>query len=301
MKVTRLAIYLTALILSVRTSQSFSVVDPLPSWRNTAARKAIVTFVEKVTTEGSPDFVPIPARIATFDNDGTLWPEQPFYFELAFALDRVNALGSRHPEWKTQEPFASLLRRDVATLAGGARALTEIVTMTHSGMTTDEFQEIVRHWIHVVRHPRLDRPYIECLYQPMRELMSYLRSRGFKTYIVSGGGIEFTRAWIEEAYGIPPEQVIGSDGEPVAIQNSIGRRPIAAFGNSDGDLQMLQWVASGDGLRLAVLIHHTDREREWSYDRASRIGTLDKALDAAKAKDWTVVDMKKDWKTVFPE
>jgi len=303
--------------------------DPLPSWNDGAAKQAIITFVDKVTQEGAPDFVPPAERIAAFDNDGTLWAEQPLYFQFAFALDRVKALATQHPEWKTKEPFASLIKGDLkAALAGGERALTEILAVTHAGMTTDEFQAIVQRWVRTARHPRFNRPYTECIYQPMLELLSYLRTNGFKTYIVSGGGVEFMRAWVEEIYGIPPEEVIGSmgqlkyeirgaqpvlvklpgvdfiddkEGKPIGIQRHIGRRPIAAFGNSDGDRQMLEWTMAGTGLRLALLVHHTDEKREWAYDRNSQIGTLSTALDEARAKGWTVVDMKNDWRTIFPK
>ncbi len=301
--------------------------DPLPSWNDGPARKAIIAFVEKVTKEGSPDFVPVPERIATFDNDGTLWAEQPMYFQFLFALDRVKALAPQHPEWKTKEPFASLLKGDLkGALAGGERAMLEIVMATHAGMTTAEFETIVRDWIATAKHPKTGRLYTEMVYQPMLELLAYLRANGFKTFIVSGGGIEFMRPWTEKVYGIPPEQVIGSSiktkfemrdgkpvlvrlpevnfiddkaGKPVGINQQIGRRPIAAFGNSDGDLQMLQWTAAGTGPRFMGLVHHTDAAREWAYDRKSAIGRLDKALDEAQAKGWTVVDMKNDWKRIF--
>jgi phosphoserine phosphatase len=302
--------------------------DPLPSWNDTAQKKAIVTFVERVTKESSLDFVPPSGRIATFDQDGTLWAEQPMYFQFFFALDRVKALAPKHPEWKDKEPFASLLKDNVkGALAGGERAMLEIVMATHAGMTTEEFAQTVKDWIATARHPKTGRPYTEMVYQPMLELLAYLRANGFKTFIVSGGGIEFMRPWTEKVYGIPPEQVIGSSiktkfelrdgkpvlvrlpeidfiddkaGKPVAINQHIGRRPIAAFGNSDGDLQMLQWATAGSGSRFALLVHHTDAEREWTYDRTSSIGRLDKALDEAQAKGWTVVDMKNDWKIIFP-
>ena len=302
--------------------------DPLPSWNDTAQKKAIVTFVERVTKESSLDFVPPSERIATFDQDGTLWAEQPMYFQFFFALDRVKALAPQHPEWKDKEPFASLLKDNVkGALAGGERAMLEIVMATHAGMTTEEFAQTVKDWIATARHPKTGRPYTEMVYQPMLELLAYLRANGFKTFIVSGGGIEFMRPWMEKAYGIPPEQVIGSSiktkfelrdgkpvlvrlpeidfiddkaGKPVAINQHIGRRPIATFGNSDGDLQMLQWATAGSGARFALLVHHTDAEREWTYDRTSSIGRLDKALDEAQAKGWTVVDMKNDWKIIFP-
>jgi phosphoglycolate phosphatase-like HAD superfamily hydrolase len=302
--------------------------DALPSWNDTGPKKAIVTFVERVTKQGSPDFVPEAERIVTFDNDGTLWAEQPMYFQLAFALDRVKALAPMHPEWKDKEPFASLLKGDLkGALAGGEKAIFEIVTVTHSGMTTVEFDQIVRDWIATAKHPVTGKLYTEMVYQPMLELLAYLRGNGFKTFIVSGGGIDFMRPWSEKVYGIPPEQVVGSSGKlsfemrdskpvlmklpdvnfiddkvgkPVGIQMHIGRRPIAAFGNSDGDLQMLEWAKGGAGVRFALIVHHTDGLREWAYDRQSSIGHLDKALDAAQAEGWTVVDMKNDWKTIFP-
>jgi phosphoglycolate phosphatase-like HAD superfamily hydrolase len=302
--------------------------DALPSWNEGPAKRAIVDFVTKVTKEGGPDFVPPAERIATFDNDGTLWGEQPIYFQVAFALDRVKALAPEHPEWKDKEPYASLLKGDVkGALASGEKAIGEIMATAHSGMTTDEFDKIVKDWVATARHPRFKRPYTEVVYQPMLELLAYLRANGFKTFIVSGGGVEFMRAFAERVYGIPPEQVIGSsgkqsyelragkpvlvklpaldflddkDGKPIGIQRVIGRRPIAAFGNSDGDLQMLQWTAAGAGPRFCLYVHHTDAEREWAYDRQSTIGRLDKGLDEAKTKGWTVVDMKRDWGVVFP-
>ena len=302
--------------------------DPLPSWNDGQAKQAIIEFVEKVTTTGSPDFVPPAERIATFDNDGTLWAEQPMYFQLAFALDRVAALAPEHPEWQGKEPFASLLKGDLkGALAGGEKAILEIVMATHAGMTTEEFEQIVTEWIASAKHPKTGRLYTQMVYQPMLELLDYLRANGFKTFIVSGGGIEFMRPWSEKVYGIPPEQVVGSSiktkyelrdgkpvlarlpelnfiddkaGKPVGIHQYIGRRPIAAFGNSDGDLQMLQWTTAGKGARFALIVHHTDGDREWAYDRNSAVGRLDQALDEAREKGWTVVDMQNDWKTVFP-
>jgi phosphoglycolate phosphatase-like HAD superfamily hydrolase len=302
--------------------------DALPSWNDTATKKAIVTFVERVTKQGSPDLVSPAERIATFDNDGTLWAEQPIYFQAAFALDRVKALAPLHPEWKDKEPFASLLKGDLkGALAGGEAAIFQIVTATHSGMTTVEFDQIVRDWIATAKHPVTGRLYTEMVYQPMLELLAYLRGNGFKTFIVSGGGIDFMRVFAERVYGIPPEQVIGSSGKlsfelrdgkpvlmklpeldfiddkagkPVGIQMHIGRQPIAAFGNSDGDLQMLEWAKGGGGVRFALIVHHTDAEREWAYDRTSSIGRLDKALDTARAMGWTIVDMKNDWNKIFP-
>jgi phosphoglycolate phosphatase-like HAD superfamily hydrolase len=303
------------------------VTDPLPSWNDGSARQSIITFVEHVTKPGSPDFVEPAERIATFDNDGTLWAEQPLYFQFLFAIDRVKALASGHPEWKGREPFASLLKGDIkAALGGGEKALVEILGVTHSGMTTEEFHDVATEWLATARHPTTNQPYSSMVYKPMLELLAYLRSNGFKTFIVSGGGVEFIRMFSEKVYGIPPEQVIGSTGKqkleirdgkpaliklpevdfvddgpgkPVAIQKFIGRRPIAAFGNSDGDLQMLQWTCSGSGLRFCLYIHHTDEAREWAYDRTSTVGKLDKGLDEAVQKGWTVVDMKAEWKQIF--
>jgi len=302
--------------------------DPLPSWNDGNAKRSIAAFVDKVTTSGSPDFVPPAERIATFDNDGTLWAEKPVYFQLLFALDRVKELAPQHPEWKDKEPFASLLEGDVkGALAGGDKALLEIVMATHAGMTTTEFETIVKDWIATARHPETKRPFTEMVYQPMLELLAYLRANGFKTFIVSGGGIEFMRPWSEAVYGVPPEQVVGSsiktkfemrddgpvlvrlpevnfvddkEGKPVGINSHIGRRPVAAFGNSDGDLQMLQWTTAGQGARFGLLVHHTDGEREWAYDKDSSVGRLDKALTEAEIKGWTVVDMKRDWKVIYP-
>ena len=307
------------------TAQS---VDPLPSWNNGKAKESIIEFVVKVTKKDSPDFVPPNERIATFDNDGTLWAEQPMYFQLLFALDRVKALAPQHPEWKEKEPFASLLKGDVkGALAGGEDAMLDIVMTTHAGMTSEEFEKLVKDWIAIAKHPKTARPYTQMVYQPMLEVLDYLRGQGFKTFIVSGGGIEFMRPWVEKVYGIPPEQVVGSsiktrfeirngnpilvrlselnfiddkEGKPIGINSRIGRRPIAAFGNSDGDLQMLQWTTAGKGARFALFVHHTDAEREWAYDRNSSIGRLDKGLDEAQANGWTVVDMKKDWKVIYP-
>ncbi len=301
--------------------------DPLPSWNDTPTKQAIVEFVGRVTKAG-PDFVAPAERIATFDNDGTLWVEQPMYVQMAFALDRVKALAPLHPEWKYTEPFQSVLEGDMKTLIeSGERGLVEMIMVTHAGMTTDEFSKIVTDWLAAARHPRFKRSYTELVYQPMLELLSYLRANGFKTFIVSGGGIEFMRPWTEKVYGIPPEQVIGSSiktkfqmrdgsptlfrlpdinfiddktGKPVGINEGIGRRPIAAFGNSDGDLEMLQWTTISGGVRLGAIVHHTDAEREYAYDKKSHFGRLDVALDAAAVNRWTVIDMKKDWKVIFP-
>ena len=325
MKAKRIAAVLLSVV--ILSTIAMAGAEPLPSWNDGQAKNSIVTFVEKVTKEGSPDFVPPAERIAVFDNDGTLWPEQPLYFQALFAFDRVKELALQHPEWQTQEPFASVLKGDMHNaLAGGEHALLELVMATHAGNTTEEFEQIVQQWITTARHPKTGGLFTEMVYQPMLEVLSYLRANGFKTFIVSGGGIEFMRPWAEKVYGIPPEQIIGSSiktkfemrdgrpvlvrlpelnfiddkaGKPVGIQMHIGRRPIAAFGNSDGDLQMLQWTAAGEGPRFCLYVHHTDAEREWAYDRESRIGRLDKGLDEAKAKGWTVVSMKDDWKRIF--
>jgi phosphoglycolate phosphatase-like HAD superfamily hydrolase len=302
--------------------------DSLPSWNDGPAKSAVTDFVQRVTTEGTPDFVPPAGRIAVFDNDGTLWSEQPAYFQLLFAIDRVKELAPQHPEWRTTQPFKAVLDGDMHALAErGEKGLLELVMATHAGMTTDEFADVVRNWIKAARHPSAHRPFTELVYQPMLELLDYLRANGFKTFIVSGGGVEFMRVFTEEVYGIPPEQVIGSSiktefemrstgpvikrlpeidfiddkaGKPVGIHKFIGRRPIAAFGNSDGDLQMLQWTAAGEGPRLCLYVHHTDGDREWAYGRESHIGKLDKGLDEARRKRWTVVDMKRDWSVVYP-
>lgn len=327
----RRALFLTLLAfgaVAFPNVSAFAQSDPLPSWNDGPAKTSIADFVARVTTQGSPDFVPVPERIATFDNDGTLWSEQPFYFQFAFAVDRVKAMAPQHPEWATKQPFKALLDKDMKALeASGKKGLLDIIAVTHTGMTTDEFTKEVLDWTASARHPRFNRPYTELAYQPMLELMAYLRAKDFKTFIVSGGGMEFMRPWVEKVYGIPPEQVVGSSGvvkfqtgpdgkpvlmklakiefvddgpgKPVGINRFVGRRPIFAFGNSDGDLQMLQWTTAGEGARFAGIVHHTDAEREYAYDRQSKIGKLDKALDEATAKGWTVVDMKKDWKKVF--
>jgi len=302
--------------------------DPLASWNDGAAKKAIVEFVASATRAGGPGFIAPAERIAVFDDDGTLWAEQPVYFQLAFAFDRVRALAPQNPRWKTTEPFASILASDIkSALGGGDKAIAEMVMVTHAGITTDEFAKIVADWLATAKHPRFDRPYTEMVYQPMLELLAYLRASGFKTYIVSGGGVEFMRVFSEKVYGIPPEQVVGSTietkfelrdgtpvivrepaidfiddkaGKPVAINEFIGRRPVFAFGNSDGDQQMLEWTAADRGARFLGLVHHTDAEREWAYDHPSAVGQLDTALVAGTAKGWTLVDMKKDWKRVFP-
>jgi hypothetical protein len=299
----------------------------LPSWNEGPSRKSITSFVSRVTTQGSPDFVAVSERIAVFDNDGTLWAEQPIYFQLAFALDRVKALAAQHPEWQTREPFKSVIAGDMkAVMAGGEHALLQIIAASHTGNTTAEFEQIVKDWIATAKHPRTGRLYTEMVYRPMLELLTYLRANGFKTYIVSGGGIEFMRPWVERVYGISPEQVVGSRikmkyelrkgvpvlarlaeidliddkaGKPVGIQQVIGRRPIIAFGNSDGDFEMLEWTTTAPGPRLGAIVHHTDAEREWAYDRESPIGRLVRGLDEANGRGWVVVDMKRDWARIF--
>jgi phosphoglycolate phosphatase-like HAD superfamily hydrolase len=304
-----------------------ATTDPLASWNDGATKTSIVDFVTRVTGAGGTDYVPPEKRIATFDNDGTLWSEQPYPFQLAFALDRVKALAPQHPEWQDKEPFKSVLAGDIkGMLSGGYHALIAVVSATYAGMTTDEFEAAVCEWLMTARHPKTGRLFTGMVFQPMLELLTYLRANGFKTFVVSGGGIEFMRGFAEITYGVPPEQIIGSSGKlkfemrgsspvlsklpeielvndnvekPAAIQKFIGRRPIAAFGNSDGDLEMLQWTTAGKGARLALLLHHNDETREWAYDRAV-IGQLDKARDEAHAKGWTVVDMKTDWRRVFP-
>jgi phosphoglycolate phosphatase-like HAD superfamily hydrolase len=301
----------------------------LPSWNEGPTKQALMRFISDVTTAGAPTFVAPAERIAVFDNDGTLWAEQPIYFQFAFALDRVKALAPKHPEWKTTPPFSAILKGDMkAFAASGEKGLMQVMAATHAGMTTDEFSQSAADWFASARHPRFKRPYTELVYQPMLELLAYLRESGFKTFIVSGGGVEFMRVFAEKVYGIPPEQVVGSTGQlelrtgsdgkpvlmrlakidlvddkagkPVGIQRFIGRRPTLAFGNSDGDQQMLQWTAAGAGARFVGIVHHTDADREYAYDRNSHIGRLDKALDEAKARGWTVVDMKRDWNRVFP-
>jgi phosphoserine phosphatase len=302
--------------------------DPLPSWNDGAVKTSITDFVARTTAQGGAEYVPPAERIATFDNDGTLWSEQPVYFQAAFAFDRVRAMAAQKPEWKTQQPFKSVLDGDMKALAAsGEKGLLQIVAASHTGMTVEEFHKTVLDWIASARHPRFNRPYTELVYQPMLELLAYLRANGFKTFIVSGGGIEFMRPWVERVYGIPPEQVVGSSGvtkfqtgkdgkpsllkeakvefiddgpgKPVGINRFIGRRPVFAFGNSDGDHQMLQWTAAGSGARFMGIVHHTDADREWAYDRKSHVGKLDKALDEGTAKGWTIVDMKRDWRKVF--
>lgn len=302
--------------------------DPLPSWNDGAAKTAIIRFVTAVTREDSPDYVPTVERIATFDNDGTLWSEKPLYFQFQFALDRLKTLAPQHPEWQDDPIFKAALEDDIPTvLKGGYPGLVKIVGVTHAGMTPEAFSEIVREWLSQAKEPRFDRPYTDLVYQPMLELLTYLRRNDFKTYIVSGGGVEFMRTFADRVYGVPPEQVIGTSivtrfelidgkpvllrepevffiddkaGKPVGINLHIGRRPLAAFGNSDGDYEMLRWTTAGNGPRFGLIVHHTDAQREWAYDRDSPVGRLDRALDEAPQNGWIVVDMKKDWKVIFP-
>lgn len=317
---------MSLLVLLLLASTACAAVDPLPSWNNTAPKQAIVAFVEEVTKPGSPSFVPVEERIATFDNDGTLWTEQPIFSQYIFISDRVKALAPQHPEWISQEPFASILNDDTkSAFDGGDEALLAMLVATQSGITTDEYAELVTDWIATARDPKTNRLYTERVFQPMLELIAYLHANEFKTYIVSGGSGDFIRPWSEKVYGIPPEQVIGSslktefelrsgipvlvgmpelllvttgDGKPEGIQSFIGRRPIASFGNSDNDLPMMQWTAAGSGARFCLYVHHTDAEREWAYDRES-IDPFDKALDEALANGWTVVNMKDDWNVIY--
>ncbi len=303
--------------------------DPLPSWNEGPNKQAILSFVERITRAGSPDYVVPAKRIATFDNDGCLWSEQPLYFQAIFIFDRIKTLAPQHPEWKKSEPFASVLKGDMKkALAGGEKALLEMAMATHAGITIEEFDQTVRDWLATARHPQTKRPYNEMIFQPMLEVLSYLRANGFKTFIVTGGGIDFVRVFAEQTYGIPPEQVVGSsiktgyeirkgnptlvklpelnfiddkEGKPIGIHMHIGRRPIAAFGNSDGDFQMLEWTKSGKGARFSLLVHHDDAEREWAYDRESHIGKLDRGLDEAGKREWIIVSMKNDWKRIYPE
>lgn len=324
------AIFLLALLpLFPVRGQTGKAGDPLPSWNDGDARTALITFVTQVTTSGLPTYIPPVDRIATFDNDGTLWSEQPLYFQFLFMLERVKDVAPQHPEWKDNPAFQALEANDLKALAAlGEKPVLQLLAGANTGMTTDEYDAITRAWLANARHPKFNRPYTELVFQPMLELLTYLRSNGFKTFIVSGGSVEFMRPWVGKVYGIPPEQVVGSlpdlkyelrDGQPVLVRQpnffsfvddgpgkplgiyrAIGRKPIAAFGNSDGDLQMLQYATSGPGPRLALIVHHDDAAREFAYDRESSIGKLDKALDEAAAKKWVVVSMKQDWKTIYP-
>ena len=304
------------------------LAEPLASWNDGPAKQAIQTFVQRVTDAHGNEFVPPEQRIAVFDNDGTLWVEQPMYTQLAFALDRVKALAPDHPEWQSNPTLKAAIDGDMKSLAAsGEKGLVELIMATHAGMTPDDFQRIVSDWLAKAEHPRFKKHYTDLVYQPMLELLGYLRENGFTTYIVSGGGIEFMRPWADEVYGVLPAQVVGSSiktkfemiggkptlmrlpevnfvddgpGKPVGINQHIGQRPIAAFGNSDGDLEMLQWTTAGDGARLGMIVHHTDAEREYAYDRNSSFGHLDKAMDLAPSEGWVLIDMKNDWKQIFP-
>ena len=313
---------------SERQNSNEAPPDPLPSWNEGSSKKAIIEFVTKTIKKGSKDFIPIADRIACFDNDGTLWSEQPMYFQLAFAIDRVKTLAPEHPEWKTTQPFKALLEGDMKTvMAGGEKALFQIVMSTHAGMTTEAFEKTVKNWMSTATHPKTKRHYNEMIFQPMAELLNYLRANGYKTFIVSGGGVDFMRPWVEQAYGITPDQVVGSsgkvrydtlngkpvliklpevnfiddkEGKPVGIHQYIGKRPVFTGGNSDGDYAMLQWTSTASGYpRFGMIVHHTDAEREWAYDRESHIGKLEKGLDDAAKHNWMVVDMKKDWKKIY--
>ncbi|MBV4358824.1 HAD family hydrolase [Pinibacter aurantiacus] len=312
----------------VQKKNGIASIDPLPSWSDGAAKKAIINYVKMVTDTAGGNFIPVPDRIATFDNDGTLWSEKPIYFQFFFALDRLKVIAADHPEWKNKQPYKAVLDNDMSTLMKqGEKGLLQIVMATHAGISTDEFESIVKQWLSTAKHPTKGRRYTELVYQPMIELIRYLQANQFKTFIVSGGGIEFMRPWVEQVYGIPKDQVVGSsvktvfdynnghpvlkrlaavdfiddkEGKPVGINKFIGRKPVFACGNSDGDLQMLQWTASNSLKNLELYIHHTDSTREWSYDRQSAIGTLDKGLDEAQAKNWLLVDMKNDWKIIYP-
>ena len=311
------------------TSQENQIIaDPLASWNEGSTKSAIIDYVEDVTNSESSNFIPVTDRIATFDNDGNLWSEQPAYFQLFFAMDRIKKLAPEHPEWKTTQPYQSVLEDDMATLMTfGEHGLIEIVMATHAGNTVEEFEQIVKDWLATAKHPRFDRAYNELVYQPMLELLDYLRANDFKTFVVSGGGIEFMRPWVEKVYGIPKDQVVGSsiatefdynngnpvirrlpkldfiddkEGKPLGINKFIGKKPVFASGNSDGDLQMLQYTDSNKYASFQLYLHHTDAEREWAYDRESSIGRLDKGLDEANEKGWTVIDMKNDWKVIYP-
>lgn len=327
-KITMRTILLTVTAMLLPSSPLLAQ-DPLPSWNEGAAKKSILSFVKKTTTQGSSDFVMPSKRIAVFDNDGTLWAEQPLYFQFVYVIDQIKAMAPQHPEWKTEEPFAAILKDDLkSALAGGKPALLKMISATHSGMTRDEFHQSVADWLKTARHPKTHRPYNEMVYQPMLEVLQHLRANGYKTFIVSGGGIDFLRVFAEQTYGIPPEQVVGSSlkakyeirngqptvvklpelnfiddkaGKPAGIHQHIGRRPIAAFGNSDGDFEMIEWTTAGKGARLGVFVHHDDAKREWQYDHPSHIGQLKRGLEEAPKHGWTIISMKNDWRSVFPK
>jgi hypothetical protein len=322
-----LSVLLLALLTACAGSPRPATVDPLPSWNEGAVERSITDFVRAAADPASPEFIPAPQRVAVFDNDGCLWAEKPTYFQLLFIMDRIRALAPEHPEWASTQPFQAVLENDREALAAaGEHGLLELAAAAQAGITTDEFTAAVRAWLATARHPVTGRPYTSMVYQPMLELMDYLRANGFAVYIVSGGGAEFIRVWAEDVYGVPPENVVGSTGglrfemrgdqpvivrepelqfindkagKPVGIQRFIGRRPVFAAGNSDGDYEMLQWTTSGPGPRLGLLVHHTDAKREWAYDRQSSEGRLDKALDAAPQYGWQVVDMARDWSVIF--
>jgi phosphoglycolate phosphatase-like HAD superfamily hydrolase len=335
MKIVRISLSVIALVIlscdqgQQRDAIALPVGDPLPSWNDGASKKSIIDFVTKTTMEGSPGFIPVADRIACFDNDGTLWAEQPLYFQFFHAIDRVKDMAPQHPEWTKQEPFKSLLASDMrAALAGGEKALMQIIAVTQTGMSSDEFDAQVKDWMRTARHPLSKRPYNEMIYQPMLELLTYLRKNEYKTFIVSGGEEGFMCAWAEETYGIPREQIVGTlmrstyevvndtprilrkaeldlmndgKGKPVGIYNQIGKRPVFTAGNSDGDYEMLQWTTTATGYpRFGMIVHHTDSVREWSYDRKSHIGHLERGLDDAAKYNWLVVDMQTEWNQVFP-
>ena len=318
----------TLLLAACAASRPEPGLDPLPSWNEGAVKQTILAFVEDVSDPSGSRFVPPGERVAVFDNDGTLWSEKPTYFQLLFILDRVRALAPQHPEWATQQPFKAVLEDDRAALAAaGEHGLIQLAMATQAGMTTTEFEAAVADWVASARHPVSGRPYTGMVFQPMLELLDLLRGGGFEVYIVSGGGIDFMRPWADDVYGIPPENVVGSSfelryerrepgpvlvrepkmhfindkgGKPVGIQRHVGRRPVIAVGNSDGDYEMLEWTTSGSGPRLGLIVHHTDAQREWAYDRQSSEGRLDRALNDAPAQGWTVIDMARDWGVVFP-
>lgn len=313
---------------STKTEIKIENNDPLPSWNVGNTKKAIVEFVEEVTNEGSQDFIPIVDRIAVFDNDGNLWSEQPMYFQLFFAIDRVKTLSSKHPEWNDEQPFKAVLENDQDQIKTfGTKEILQLVMASHAGMTSEEFEKTVNDWITTAKHPIKNKAYTDLVYQPMLELLDYLRENDFSVFIVSGGGIDFMRPWAEQVYGITRQNIVGSsiktsfeiedgkpvikrlaeldfiddkEGKPIGIQKFIGRRPVFCSGNSDGDLAMMQWTAAGNGKRFMLYLHHTDSDREWAYDRKSHIGTFDKGLDEAIARKWTIIDMKEDWKVIYP-
>ncbi|MEK6479174.1 HAD family hydrolase [Catalinimonas sp. 4WD22] len=313
---------------TTQESQADAQTDPLPSWNDGETKGAIISYVEDVTDSGSTNFIAVKDRIATFDNDGTLWSEQPAYFQLFFAMDRIKAMAAEHPEWKNQQPYKAVLENDMeALMQQGEKGLLEVVMATHAGNTSDEFDSIVKDWMSTARHPEKNRAYTDLIFQPMLELVQYLQKNDFKTFIVSGGGIDFMRPWAEEVYGIPKDQIVGSsikvkydyndgnpevrkiaeldfiddkEGKPEGIHKFIGRKPVFAAGNSDGDLQMLRWADANDLKSFQLYVHHTDSAREWSYDRDSHIGKFDVGLDEAQEKGWTLVDMQEDWEVIYP-